>query len=868
MAERLPAIVIGAHANGTGVIRSLGRAGIPVFAIQTLRSDMGHYSKFVRRSFRLLEIASDPNSLVNFLEDRLDLWKGAVLIPTNDHALTGMAKNHARLSENFRLTCPPWEVVQRVIDKSQTMAAARQVGVAVPQVFGKTTSDFQGAAELDYPVLVKPVQGHQFAHVFNQKLFQVENAKELQEVIAMVEANGFDCEIVEFVLGPETAIQHFQVYVDTDGVPRGAFTYRKLRQEPPVFGVARACETFEAPEIHDLGLRLLQQLDWRGIASVAFKQDIRNGRYYLMEINGRSPLSHGLALKAGLNYALMAYTEAAGGEIEGDEPNGWEGVWIHLHADFFSTVKSLRRPDFSFRELLASYMRPKTFAVWARDDPKPFVRQWWFSLKKTPRWLVKRSKAVGAFLRSESGSVPAEPLGVPDGPGPATSHPAADSQALDRSLARRTRFADACRLAIDRVRLKLGRPRRMEDFQWLYYGAVTAFDAIEALRTLGPVSNPGRPHVAALESSAQLDQTPDYRAYWYDRDRHTLVGTMVGLDLHRFAGRYFALECNLTAGLMPERRAIYSDEIDPFIVALVDLARRRGFRKIVLHRRSWRSEHLSEFAAAAKTYGIDIVPCSAMREAGDPLVNPMIGLPHTLERETLYVVATALSETAIFQFLHQKTQLERWLPAALEEMGEDRGKLAAVPGAPGPNVPVISDDPRWPNLVAKLANSDEGRDILFGRFTSEAAAIRALALASDGTGIPAQFLRGTVRRLAHRVFPNALSVIFQSFVPPEDEDGFPKMMRMEAFISPLEDVFLSAHGTIGGEPIPDTMPVDQAVTTSPLNVSVPPGRFVRLDAGKEAELQGVAQSFGACARAAITAKFRVGPQYVATPPHK
>ncbi|MBW4709180.1 hypothetical protein KX928_15415 [Roseobacter sp. YSTF-M11] len=853
MTERRPAIVIGAHANGTGVIRSLGRCRIPVYAVQTLRSDMGHYSKYVKQSFSLLEIASDPDVLVDFLESHLDLWKGAVLIPTNDHALTGMAKNHARLSENFRLTCPPWEIVERVIDKSQTVASAREVGIAVPEVYGKATADFQGASELDYPVLVKPIQGHQFAHVFNKKLFQVENAEELAGVIAMVEAEGFDCEIVEFVVGPETAIQHFQVFIDANGAPRGAFTYRKLRQEPPVFGVARACETYDAPELHDLTLALLERIEWRGIASVAFKQDIRNGRHYLMEINGRSPLSHGLALKAGHNYALMAYCEAAGQEMEGDNPNGWQGVWIHLHADFFSTVKSLRRDDFSFRELLASYRRPKTFAVWSRDDPKPFVQQWWWSLKKTPRWLVTQASKIGAFARDERGSFPGrllEQTGADCAQGDA---------ALSASLARRTRFADSCRLGIDRIRMKLRLPRRMAEIQWGYYGAVTAFDIIEALRTLGPVPSPGRPHAAALASSARLDQTPEYRAYWYDRDKHALVGTLVGLDLHRFNGRYYALECNLTAGLMPERRVLYSEDIDPFIVGLAEMAKRQKFKKIVLHRRSWRTEHLREFEAAAKAYDIEIMPCSAMHETGDPLVNPMIGLPRDLERDTLYVVSTALSESATFQFLHQKSQFDRWLPEALDRRVAKGGRLAPVPGGRGPEVPVLTDDPRWPNLVVKLANSDEGRDILFGRFTSPVAARRALGLSADGAGVPRQFLRGPVRNIAQRVFPHALSAVFQSFVPPEDEDGYPKMMRMEAFISPLEDLFLSAHGTVGGELIPTSMPVDQPVMKSPLNVSVPPGRFVRLDPGTEAELADVAQEFGGCARAAISGRFHIVP---------
>lgn len=394
MTTTIPAVVIGAYANGTGVIRSLGREEVPVDVIRTLPSDFGQMSRFARRSFDLMEISSEPDSLVGFLEDRLDRWKGAVILPTNDHALTGMARNHARLSENFRLTCLPWEVVQRVIDKPQTIRHAREVGIAVPEVYGQATSAFGGAAGLKYPVLVKPVQGHQFAHVFRRKLFMVHTPDELREAIGRVEAHGFDCEIVEFVVGPETATQHFQVYIDAHGRPHGTFTYRKLRQQPPVFGVAAACEPYEASELHEPTLALLDSIGWRGIASVAYKQDARNGRYYLMEINGRSPLSHGLALRCGLNYAMMAYSEAVTGEVRSGARNDWSGVWIHLHGDFFAVAKNLGSEGYGLRDVLGSYMRPKTFAVWSWKDPLPFFLQWWFSVKKSPRFFAAQASRL------------------------------------------------------------------------------------------------------------------------------------------------------------------------------------------------------------------------------------------------------------------------------------------------------------------------------------------------------------------------------------------------------------------------------------------------------------------------------------------
>jgi len=429
-----------------------------------------------------------------------------------------------------------------------------------------------------------------------------------------------------------------------------------------------------------------------------------------------------------------------------------------------------------------------------------------------------------------------------------------------RALRRRMRFADNVRLGLDGVRLAARRPRRMADIQWGYYGAVTAYDLLEWLLAAGRAPSPGRPHLAALSAGLCLRQNPRYRSYWYDPGRHAMVGSFLGLDLHRHAGRYYVLESNLTAGLMPERRALYPEVIDPFVTTLIAFAKRHGFRKIVLQRRSWRKEHVREFGEAGRAEGISIVPVSVMREDGDPMVNPVVGLPDPPERDTLYVACTAISENAAYQFLHQKTQLESWLPRALGDKPEDFRLLAALPGAPGPWVSQISEDPRWPNLVVKLANSDEGRDILMGRFSSEQNARSALGLPPEGRGLPQQFLRRPGRYLINKLFSHAFTPVYQSFVPPEDVDGYPRMIRMEIFISPLEDAFLSAHGTIGADRIPSEMPLDQVFDRSPLNVSVPPGRFVRLDTETEAELVDVAREFGLAARIAWETTFDTGPE--------
>ena len=412
---------------------------------------------------------------------------------------------------------------------------------------------------------------------------------------------------------------------------------------------------------------------------------------------------------------------------------------------------------------------------------------------------------------------------------------------------------------MDRALHALGRPRRMSSFQWGYYGATLAYDLWEGLRAGGRLSRPGRAHLAALASPMRLEQDPRYRAYWYDADRHALVGALLGVDLHRHAGRHYVLETNLTAGLKTERRALYEEPVDPLVSGLLRLAEGHGFRRIVLPRAFWSRAQQRELAAASRS-GIEVAPASVMRQRGEAPIGPISALPRTLEPDTLYAVCTALSDSAIFEFLHHKAQLDRWLPEAIAAQGGAVRRLAAVPSAEGPDVPALSDDPRWPNLVVKLANSDMGRDVLMGRFSSPEAARRALGLPADGRGLPRPFLRRPDRRAIDRLFPGALSAVHQSFVPPEVVDGRPRIIRMLSFVSPLADAFLSGHATVGGEALPDAIPLDALLERSPFAVRVPPGRHVRLEPEAEAELPEVSREFGAAVRTAVGRRFAVATE--------
>jgi predicted ATP-grasp superfamily ATP-dependent carboligase len=109
------------------------------------------------------------------------------------------------------------------------------------------------------------------------------------------------------------------------------------------------------------------------LANAEYKLDPRDGRYRLMEINGRCFLMQGLARRAGVNYPLLAWREAVAGEVLRTTPNLWPGVWVDLVDDVWYGALFRRREGLALADYAASYRRPKTFAVWSAADPLPFL---------------------------------------------------------------------------------------------------------------------------------------------------------------------------------------------------------------------------------------------------------------------------------------------------------------------------------------------------------------------------------------------------------------------------------------------------------------------------------------------------------------
>jgi predicted ATP-grasp superfamily ATP-dependent carboligase len=355
--HRAPALVLDVGwVNGLAAIRSLGRAGVRVLALDPGRSPLGFRSRYAT-AVRTPDPVAERGAYVELLAKLGDeLGRPAVVFPTHDPPLNAVARARGELGERFLYPFPPWEALERLATKRAQLDAAAAAAIDAPRTeYPATATEAAAAArELGFPVLVKPSDPVGFKRRFRRQAFRCESAAEVERLYA--EAEEWAPMIQELVPGDDDALYTVGSYVTPEGEALGVFCGRKLHQTPPQIGTCRVGEALWRQEVVDAALRLLRAVGYHGISQVEFKRDARDGRYKLMEVNARLWQWHGLAAACGVDLPRIAYAHLTGERVARTTSEGPRKRWA-------ITLMNRERP--------VLVRPPYVDGVFALDDPKP-----------------------------------------------------------------------------------------------------------------------------------------------------------------------------------------------------------------------------------------------------------------------------------------------------------------------------------------------------------------------------------------------------------------------------------------------------------------------------------------------------------------
>jgi len=338
--------------NGLAAIRSLGRAGAPVIAVDHRRGALGFHSRYAEARLCPDPVAEE-DAYVAFLQAIGDTLEApAPIFPTHDEHLNAIARHRDELGERFLYPFPGWDVLEPIQSKRHQVERAAELGIPVPRTRNDPTD------ELGFPVLVKPSDPTGFRRAFRRQAFRCATRAELDE--AFERARPYDPLVQELIPGGDDALYTLGSYLSRDGEALGVFSGRKLRQTPPGVGTCRIGEAVWVDDVVEQGLALLRGLGFHGLSQVEFKRDPRDGAYKLIEVNPRLFQWHGLAAACGTDLPRIAYLDLLGTPLPPARSNGASKRWA-------ITLMRGSRP--------ALVRPPYVDAILALDDPRPAAAQ-------------------------------------------------------------------------------------------------------------------------------------------------------------------------------------------------------------------------------------------------------------------------------------------------------------------------------------------------------------------------------------------------------------------------------------------------------------------------------------------------------------
>ncbi len=278
------ALILGGGPIGLGVVRSLGRKRIPITLFDDSDDDICYHSRYVNVS--RLEDMGDEQSVVEqvILVARKQAEK-PVLFVSGDDSLAFACRHSERLRPHVHFRLPSIEAAETVLSKERFHAFSVANHVPVPRGWAPTSEEELHAliGHIPFPAVLKPnqsIQWHRGAILTAQghiKMIRVDDESELIEHWNRLSQYGNRIIIQEFIRGDDS--QHFSYvsYRDRDGKELTGLCAQKLRLHPIHGGLGTFARVVSNDEMRTEARRVLDQLDYTGVASVCFKRDEVSG---------------------------------------------------------------------------------------------------------------------------------------------------------------------------------------------------------------------------------------------------------------------------------------------------------------------------------------------------------------------------------------------------------------------------------------------------------------------------------------------------------------------------------------------------------------------------------------------------------------
>jgi len=377
MENKNKAVILGSNYYiGLSTIRCLGIHGIYTVAVDYSDKDRyGAESKYCSEKLIAPHYRQNKEDFIHFLKDYARKQSAPpVLIPCHDSYVEVIDEYLDELKEYYLIPQTEKGLYTKAMNKETLHRLATEKGVLVPETVRVNEDNFFEKIEtiIKYPCIVKPTDSPSFVAKFRKKIFKVNNRKELEE--ALEKAHNAELEVIvqRIIPGFDDHMHTFDAYLNQDAKVTHWTTCQKFRQYPINFGASVYTGQKYIPELYEIGAKFLEDIGYKGFAEIEFKKDAETGKYYLIEINVRITNFNNLLYKVGLNIPYITYRELTGRPLEPKAiTENTNRVFWYLYEDLLAIRAYIKTGQLSLGDVIRSLFKPKAYAIWSLDDPKP-----------------------------------------------------------------------------------------------------------------------------------------------------------------------------------------------------------------------------------------------------------------------------------------------------------------------------------------------------------------------------------------------------------------------------------------------------------------------------------------------------------------
>ena len=279
-----------------GIVRALGGVGLNPYVLSFKKyslAGLSRYSKgqvILKSNYELKEIIDELKRL------NIDL-----IMPVGTNSFKKLTPWKYALAEHgINMVCVNNELLEKAFSKVETYRHAQNVGVPIPNtIYPKKIEEVGDIAEyIEYPCVIKGLYevGGNIVDYAKSKQELVVNYIELCKRYNIGQVDGLPM-IQEYIPGSGCAF--FAVY--DNGKCGITFQHKRIREYPVTGGSSVCAESYTNELVESYGRKLLDSLEWHGVAMVEFKLN-KKSEPILMEINPKFWGSTDLALESGVNF--------------------------------------------------------------------------------------------------------------------------------------------------------------------------------------------------------------------------------------------------------------------------------------------------------------------------------------------------------------------------------------------------------------------------------------------------------------------------------------------------------------------------------------------------------------------------------------